>query len=60
MSEANRESPSPQPYSRHLRAIAALIAARRSDADCLREISRYLEACGVPVPPPRGPEDGGS
>lgn len=52
-------NPSPQPYSRHLRAIAALIAARQSDAACLREISRYLEACGVPVPP-EGPEDGGS
>lgn len=59
MSEVNRESPSPQPYSRHLRAIAALIAARQSDAACLRELSRYLEACGVPVPP-EGPEDGGS
>ena len=39
----------PQPYSRHLRIIAGLIARRESDAACIDRITRFLEQCGVPV-----------
>lgn len=39
----------PQPYSRHLRIIAAMIARRESDTACIDRITRFLEQCGVPV-----------
>lgn len=40
---------SPQPYSRHLRIIAGMIARRESDTACISQITRFLEQCGVPV-----------
>ena len=41
----------PQPFSRHLRAIAALLADRTDERAVLREITDLLEAWGVPVAP---------
>lgn len=46
----------PQPYSRALRAIAAMIEDRESDGACIAQITRFLERSGVPVrdrPEPR-------
>ena len=41
----------PQPYSRHLRAIAALLADRTDHRAALREIADLLETWGIPVAP---------
>ena len=41
----------PQPYSRHLRAIAAVLAGRTDDRAALAEIAALLESWGVPVAP---------
>ena len=41
----------PQPFSRHLRAIAAVLADRTDHRAALREIADLLEAWGVPVVP---------
>ncbi|MEG2175334.1 MAG: hypothetical protein RRY97_00555 [Oscillibacter sp.] len=39
----------PQPYSRPLRQIAALIAGRSDDASCVAEISALLRQYGIAV-----------
>ena len=47
--------PIPQPYSRHLRAIARILAERESDGAAVAAITRYLEHCGISVAAPENP-----
>jgi len=44
------ETPRNQPYSKPLRAIAAIIADSRDDTECVCRIRQYLAASGVPIP----------
>lgn len=39
----------PQPISSSLRNIAKIIAARRSDRECIEDLTEYLLLNGIPV-----------
>lgn len=39
----------PQPANSNLRSIARIIAARRSDRECIEDLTEYLLLNGIPV-----------